>query len=278
MKVLFIGDIIGRIGREAVKNLLPKTIDFYKIGFVIANGENLAGGFGLTKETAQEMFDAGVDVLTTGNHVWDKKVALKLLEEDKRILRPANYPPNQVPGRGAGVYVKDGISIGVINLIGRVFMDFYDDPFRGADEQLQSVRSETNIIFVDFHAEASSEKQALGYHLDGRVTAVLGTHTHVPTADERVLTGQTAYITDVGMVGPIESVIGLNKHEALQRFHTRIPHRFMEVAKGEAVMNAVIVELDPKTGHAKSITRIVSKHTVKDEAPPQHYRQHTQHR
>ncbi|MBI5637591.1 MAG: TIGR00282 family metallophosphoesterase [Nitrospinae bacterium] len=276
MKVLFIGDVIGRIGREAVKNLLPKTIDFYKIGFVIANGENLAGGFGLTKETAQEMFDAGVDILTTGNHVWDKKVALKLVEEDKRILRPANYPPGKVPGRGAGVYTKDGAAIGVINLIGRVYMDFYDDPFRGADEQLQSVRSETNIIFVDFHGEASSEKQAMGYYLDGRVTAILGTHTHVPTADERVLPGRTAYITDVGMAGPIDSVIGLNKYEAMQRFHTRIPHRFMEVAKGEAIMNAVIVELDVKTGHAESITRIAPKYTVKDEAPPQHH--HTQRR
>ncbi len=271
MRVLFIGDVIGRIGREAVKNLLPKTVDFYKIDFVIANGENLAGGFGLTKETADEMFAAGVDVLTSGNHIWDKKVALKLVQEDSRILRPANYPPEKVPGTGAGVYAKNGARVGVINLIGRVFMDFYDDPFRKADELLAQMRSETDIIFVDFHGEASSEKQAMGYYLDGRVTAILGTHTHVQTADERLLPGQTAYITDAGMTGPIDSVIGLNKHEAMQRFFTRIPHRFMEVPKGEAVMCAVIVELDPKTGRAKSVTRINPKYNVTTEPPPQHH-------
>ncbi len=270
MRILFIGDCIGRIGREGVKSLLPKMVDFHKIDFVIVNGENLAGGFGLTAETALELYDVGVDVITSGNHIWDKKVALKLLDEDKRILRPANYPPG-VPGRGVGVYHKNGITIGVMNLIGRVFMDFYDDPFRCADEHLKWLASETNLIFVDFHAEATSEKQAMGYYLDGRVTALMGTHTHVQTADERVLEGHTAYITDVGMVGPLDSVIGLNKHEAMQRFFTRIPHRFMEVGKGEGVLSAVVVEADAESGRAKSITRVQSKFNVKEEAPQQHH-------
>jgi len=269
MRTLFIGDCIGRIGREGIKARLPEIVDFYKIDFIIANGENLAGGFGLTAETAQELYSAGVDVITSGNHIWDKKVALKLLDEDKRILRPANYPPG-VPGRGAGVYHKNGFTVGVLNLIGRVFMDFYDDPFRCADDQLKWLAGETNLIFVDLHAEATSEKQAMGYYLDGRVTAVIGTHTHVQTADERVLEGQTAYITDAGMAGPIDSVIGLNKHEAMQRFFTRIPHRFMEVGKGEGVLSAVVVEADPETGRAKTIARVQSKFNVKEEAPQQH--------
>ncbi|MBI5179093.1 MAG: TIGR00282 family metallophosphoesterase [Nitrospinae bacterium] len=264
MRTLFIGDCIGRIGREGIKSLLPKVIDLYKIDFVIANGENLAGGFGVTKETAQEMYDAGVDVITSGNHIWDKKVALKLLDEDVRLLRPANYPPG-VPGRGSGIYQKNGYTIAVLNMIGRVFMDFYDDPFRCADEELRRLAGETNLIFVDFHAEATSEKQAIGYYLDGRVTALMGTHTHVATADERILEHGTAYITDVGMAGPIDSVIGLNKKEALDRFFTRIPHRFMEVAKGDGIMNSVIVEADDKTGKAKSITRFSSSFNVKED-------------
>jgi hypothetical protein len=272
MKLLFIGDVIGRIGREGVKSLLPKMIDLYKLDFVVLNGENLAGGFGLTAETVHEMYSAGVDVITSGNHIWDKKVAIKLLEEDARLLRPANYPPG-VPGRGSAVYQKNGLSIGVVNLIGRVYMDYYDDPFRGADEELKKIAGDTNLIFVDFHAEATSEKQALGYYLDGRVTALMGTHTHVATADERILEKQTAYITDAGMTGPIDSVIGLNKKEALDRFHTRIPHRFMEVAKGEGILSSVLVEADKETGRARGITRLSSKFTVTTEAPHQHHYQ-----
>jgi len=256
MKTLILGDAIGRIGRLALKTSLVKTIDYYKIDFVILNGENLAGGFGITAETAEQMFALGVDVITSGNHIWDKKVALNLVETEKRILRPHNYPPKYVPGVGARVYEKNGLKVGVINLIGRVFMDFYDDPFRCVDEQITWMKNETPLIFVDFHAEATSEKQALGYYLDGRVTSITGTHTHVQTADERILPSGTAYMTDVGMTGPIDSVIGLKKDEAIKRFHTRIPHRFVEVAKGESIMCGAIVEADERGGKAKSITRI----------------------
>ena len=272
MRLLFIGDCIGRIGREGVKHLLPKLTELYKPDFVVLNGENLAGGFGLTAETVHEMYSAGVDVITSGNHIWDKKVAIKLLDEDARLLRPANYPPG-VPGRGSAVYRKNGLAIAVVNLIGRVYMDSYDDPFRGADEELKKSAGETNLIFVDFHAEATSEKQALGYYLDGRVTAVMGTHTHVPTADERILDRKTAYITDVGMAGPVDSIIGLNKKEALDRFHTRIPHRFMEVAKGEGILSGVLVEADKETGRARAITRVSSKFNVTTEAPLAHHYQ-----
>ncbi|GMT42899.1 MAG: 2',3'-cyclic-nucleotide 2'-phosphodiesterase [bacterium] len=262
MKILFIGDVIGKIGRKTIRALLPKIIDYHKVDFVIANGENIAGGFGLTKNTMSEMFDSGVDVITTGNHVWDKKESKILLREEKRLLRPANYPPKNVPGKGAGIYEKNGCKIGVLNLIGRLFMDYYDDPFRCADEYISWMKKEAPILIVDFHAEATSEKQAIGYYLNGRVTAVLGTHTHVQTADEKILDGQTAYISDAGMVGPVDSIIGLNKDEAMMRFLTRIPHRFLEVAKGDSIMGAVIVEADEKTGHAKSINRISPGHTV----------------
>lgn len=262
MKILFIGDVIGRIGRKTLQALLPKTVDYYKVDFVIANGENIAGGFGLTKNTAQDMFSAGVDVITSGNHIWDKKEARRILEEDKRILRPANYPKKNVPGRGAAIYEKNGFKIGVLNLIGRLFMDAYDDPFFCADEHIAWMKNETNILFVDFHAEATSEKQAIGNYLNGRVTAVAGTHTHVQTADEKILSKNTAYISDAGMAGPVDSIIGLNKDEAMMRFLTRIPHRFLEVAKGDSIMGAVIVEADEKTGGAKSITRICPGYKV----------------
>lgn len=261
MKILFIGDVVGRVGRRIVRALLPKTVDYYKVDFVILNGENLAGGFGITRDTAQEVFDLGVDVITTGNHVWDKKVALKLVDEERRLLRPANYPKGQVPGRGAGIYEKNGYKIGVLNLIGRLFMDAYDDPFRIADEHIAWMREKTDILFVDFHAEATSEKQAMGHYLAGRVSVVVGTHTHVQTSDEKIIKGHTAYISDVGMVGPVDSIIGLNKDEALKRFLTKIPHRFVEVGKGDGVMGSVIVDVDEKTGKATDITRLSLTHT-----------------
>lgn len=262
MKILFIGDVIGRIGRKTVRALLPKTVDYYKIDFVILNGENLAGGFGITRDTAEEMFELGVDVITTGNHVWDKKAALKLVDEESRILRPANYPKGQVPGRGAGIYEKNGCKIGVLNLIGRLFMDAYDDPFRIADEHISWMREKANILFVDFHGEATSEKQAMGQYLAGRVSAIVGTHTHVQTSDEKIMKDYTAYISDVGMAGPVDSIIGLNKDEALKRFLTKIPHRFVEVGKGDSVMDSVIVNVDEKTGRANDITRLNLKHSV----------------
>ena len=262
MRILFIGDVIGSMGRKTVKALLPKTVDYYKADFVIVNGENLAGGFGITKNTAQEMFDLGVDVITTGNHVWDKKEAIRLVSDEKRILRPANYPAGKVPGRGAGVFEKNGTRVGIMNLIGRLFMDAYDDPFRIADEQLSWLSKESDILIVDFHGEATSEKQAIGNYLSGRVTAVIGTHTHVQTSDERLMKGHTAYISDVGMAGALDSIIGLNKDEAMKRFLTKIPHRFVEVAKGDSIMGAVIVEADEKNGRAKSINRICPAYHV----------------
>jgi len=261
LKILFIGDIIGRIGRRTVRALLPKTLDYYKVDFVIANGENLAGGFGITRNTAHEIFDLGVDVITTGNHVWDKKEALRLVDEETRILRPANYPKKQVPGRGAGIYEKNGCKIGVLNLIGRLFMDAYDDPFRIADEHISWMREKADILFVDFHGEATSEKQAMGQYLAGRVSAIVGTHTHVQTSDEKIMKDYTAYISDVGMVGPVDSIIGLNKDEALKRFLTKIPHRFVEVGKGDGVMNSVIVDVDEKTGKATDIARLNLTHS-----------------
>ncbi len=261
MKILFIGDVIGRVGRRTVRALLPKTVDYYKVDFIIANGENLAGGFGITRDTAQEILDLGVDVITTGNHVWDKKEALTLVAEDTRILRPANYPKDQVPGRGAGIYEKNGCKIGVLNIIGRLFMDAYDDPFRIADEYLSWMCKETDVVLVDFHGEATSEKQAMGHYLAGRVTAVICTHTHVQTSDEKIMKGHTAYISDVGMVGPVDSIIGLNKDEAIKRFLTKIPHRFVEVAKGDSIMDSVVVDVDEKTGKARSIARLSLSHT-----------------
>ncbi len=260
MKTLIVGDVIGRVGRRTVKELLQKTIDYYKVDFVIANAENLAGGFGITRETVDEMFQMGADVLTSGNHVWDKKGGLKILETEPRIIRPANYPPGKVPGRGAEVYEKNDRMIGVINIMGRVFMNDYDDPFRVVDRELEWMCKETKLIFVDFHAEATSEKQAMGFHLAGRVTAVIGTHTHVQTADEKILDEKTAYITDVGMAGPVDSVIGMRKDEALKRFYTNMPQRFQEVAGGKGVMGAVLVEADDRTGHAKSIKRLSLNH------------------
>jgi hypothetical protein len=255
MRILFIGDIVGRPGRRALEGLLDKILKEYEVRFTIANGENAAGGMGLTPAIAEEIFSTGVDVLTSGNHIWAKKEIHPFLNEGGKILRPANYPA-QVPGRGSGVFkMADGRKIGVLNLEGRVFMKTLDCPFRTAEQEIEKLRLETPIIVVDFHAEATSEKVALGRFLRGKVSAVFGTHTHVQTCDERILEGGTAYITDVGMTGPTESVIGVQEEAALERFLTQIPWKY-EVASGRVELRGVVVEIDPESGQSKSIERI----------------------
>lgn len=253
MRILLVGDIIGKKGRQVIRELLPEIRQEYQIDFCIANGENAAGGFGLTQKTANEIFAAGVDTITSGNHIWDKKEIYQIIE-NKNILRPLNYPPG-VPGRGYDFYkVKDTL-LSVINLSGRVFIDELDCPFRVVLPEITKIREKTHNIIVDMHAETTSEKVAMGWYLDGKVSAVIGTHTHVQTADERILPEETAYITDVGMTGPRDSIIGVKKEIILKRFLTQIPLRF-EVAKGIGQIGAVVVEIDTFTGKAKSINRI----------------------
>jgi metallophosphoesterase (TIGR00282 family) len=261
--VLFIGDIIGRPGRNALRAFLPGLRAKYAPAFVVANGENAAGGVGITEDIGRDLFHV-VDVLTSGNHVWDKKDALAYLEQEPRLIRPANYPPVN-PGRGWYVASDaQGRKLAVVNLQGRVFMEALDCPFRAADELVDKLRAETPAILVDLHAEATSEKQAMGWYLDGRVSAVVGTHTHVPTADERVLPGGTAYITDVGMAGSWNSVIGMQREQSIQKFLTGRPHRF-EPAKDGMFLSAVYIEIDPATGKALSITREVMTSDGKDD-------------
>jgi len=255
VKLLFIGDVIGKPGRQALSNELHRLVDRYMVDLVIANGENAAGGFGITEETARDLYRCGIHLLTSGNHVWDKKDALDFIKREEMLLRPANYPEG-TPGRGSTVITTaGGIKVAVLNLEGRVFMNNLDCPFRVADREIELLKRETPIIFVDFHAEATSEKAALGWYLDGRASAVVGTHTHVQTADERILTGGTAYITDVGMTGSYDSVIGVRKEEAISRFLTQLPAKF-EVAKKDIRLNAVVIEVDEQSGKALRIERI----------------------
>jgi metallophosphoesterase (TIGR00282 family) len=253
MKLLFIGDVFGSPGRDKIKASLPAIIEKESVSFTIAQGENLAGGIGITENTAKEMFKAGVDCITTGNHVWKHKEVLGYLEQEMRVLRPANFPEG-VQGRGHFVYEKHDLKICVINLQGRVFMKPLDDPFRTGEEIVKDVLKETRNIFVDFHAEATSEKRALALYLAGKVTGVLGTHTHVQTADERIIDGKTAYITDVGMVGSLDSIIGNRKEEIIEHFVLSVPRKFV-AARENIVANCVIVDFDEKTGAATSIRR-----------------------
>jgi len=253
--LLFIGDIVGHPGRRALQKFLPRLAEKHRPSVVIANGENAAGGSGLTEEIGRELLQE-VDVLTSGNHIWDKKEVLPYLEKEKRLLRPANYPPG-TPGFSAYLFQDPrGLQVGILNLQGRVFMEPIDCPFRRADEEVAALRASTPVVLVDFHAEATSEKQALGWYLDGRVSAVIGTHTHVPTADERVLPGGTAVLTDVGMAGAHNSVIGIAREQALQRFLTSRPVRF-EPGKDGLFLSAAVVEVDAQTGRALSIVREV---------------------
>ena len=256
MKLLFIGDIVGRPGRTALAARLGRLVDRHAVDLVIVNGENAAAGFGLTLDVARELFDLGVDVMTSGNHIWDKREIFEQLENDPRLLRPANYPPG-LPGRGAGIYrTPAGLAVGVINLEGRVFMNNLDCPFRAADALVAELRRETPIILVDFHAEATSEKVALGHYLDGRVSAVVGTHTHIQTADEQILPGGTAYLTDAGMTGSRDSVIGIRKELSIERFLTQLPVRF-DVAKKDPILCGLLVEVEEETGRAVAIERIL---------------------
>ncbi|KWT90930.1 TIGR00282 family metallophosphoesterase [Candidatus Magnetominusculus xianensis] len=259
MNVLFIGDVIGRPGRVLVRHFLPHLVEKEEIAFIIANGENSAGGFGITEKTAGELFDCGVHVITTGNHVWDKKEAVSYVAKEDRILRPMNYAPG-VPGFGSIIYsLKNGLKAGVINLTGRVFMAPSDCPFRTVMTAIEEIKRHTNIIIVDMHAEATSEKQAMGYYLNGSVSAVIGTHTHVQTADEQILSNHTAYITDVGMTGPALSVIGVNVGQIIEKFLTQIPVKY-QVASGKGIFCAVVIQIDNETGRASAIKRLMLHH------------------
>ena len=260
MKILFIGDIVGQPGRRAVAELLPKLRQEHRLDFVIANGENSAGGSGITPKTAAEIFSAGVDAITSGDHLWDQKEIMELLANEKRFLRPLNYPPG-TPGQGSAVFniqhstLNSQRSIAVLNAQGRTFMPPLENPFLLALDEVKRLREQTKIIFVDFHAEATSEKIAFARMLDGQVSAVVGTHTHVQTADEQIFPGGTAYLTDAGFTGPQESVLGREIEPVLKRFLTGMPQRF-EVAKNNVRLHGAVIEIDNASGKALSIQRV----------------------
>ena len=255
MKIFFIGDIVGSPGRDIVVERLADIVASREIDLVIANGENSAAGFGITPRIAEQLFAAGVEVLTGGNHIWDRKEIFEYIPQQPRLLRPANFPEGNP---GAGLYVgiaRNGVPYAVLDVQGRVFMAANDCPFRAADRELARIPKDVRVIFVDIHAETTSEKEAMGLYLDGRVSAVIGTHTHVATADEQVLSGGTAYQTDVGMTGPHGGVIGMDKVAVLRRFLDGQPARF-EVATGDIQMNTVLIDVDEMTGRARSIERL----------------------
>ncbi|PKN86745.1 MAG: TIGR00282 family metallophosphoesterase [Deltaproteobacteria bacterium HGW-Deltaproteobacteria-1] len=258
MKILFIGDIIGKPGRRAVKELLPSLVAGHNVDMVIANCENAASGFGITREIVEELYEAHIDILTSGNHVWDKKEVMEFIDDYESLVRPANYP-GIVPGKGSVLMpTAAGDYVGVLNLAGRIFMTPIDCPFVTAKKEIARLKTRTNVIIVDIHAEATSEKKALGWYLDGEVSAVLGTHTHVQTADDEVLPGGTAYISDVGMTGPFDSVIGIKKDTVIERFLTQIPNRF-DVAKNDVRLQGVVMDIDAQSGRANTIERISVK-------------------
>lgn len=258
MKILFIGDIVGNPGRDIAARLVSVIRKESDIDFVIVNAENAAGGSGLTPNITSQLLSFGIDVLTSGDHVWKKREIFEIIDKETRLLRPVNFPEG-ASGRGYGVFTTVGAQkIGVINVLGRVFMQALDCPFRVTRQAVEELRKVTNVIIVDIHAEATSEKMALGWYLDGKVSAVLGTHTHVQTADERILPEGTAYITDVGMCGPFDSVIGRRIEDVIPRFITGMPLRF-EVASANVQLHGVIVEIDGKTGRAQSIVRVQRK-------------------
>lgn len=254
MQVLFIGDIVGKPGRQAVGTLLPGLRRKYGPVLTIANAENAAGGFGITPSVAEELFRIGIDLLTSGNHIWDKKEAELYIAAERRLLRPANYPEH-VPGSGVALWERDGRRVGVINLQGRVFMPTIDCPFTVGEQKISLLKQATDLIIVDFHAEATSEKQAFARFVDGRVSAVVGTHTHVQTADEQILPAGTAFISDVGMTGPSDSVIGMESSDVIHRFLTQTPSKF-RVAKGTPILSAVVLDLEEESGKARAIARL----------------------
>ena len=255
MRILFLGDVVGRSGRDAVIEALPKLRERYRLDFVVVNGENAAGGFGISEAILIELLDAGADVVTTGNHVFDQREALVFIERHDRLLRPINFPQG-TPGKGVGLFkAKTGADVLVINVMGRVFMADLDDPFRAVERELEAcgLKTGADAILIDFHAEATSEKEAMGHFVDGRASGVIGTHTHVPTADEQILRGGTAYISDAGMCGDFDSVLGMDKEEPLSRFLTKIPTGRFAPALGEATLCGVGIDVDDATGLARAI-------------------------
>jgi len=255
VKLLFIADVVGHPGRRAVKELIPQLRQEHCLDLVVANGENSAGGSGITVKTATELYNAGVDVITCGDHLWDQKEVVELLEREKRFVRPLNYPPG-TPGQGSTLVERDGLPpVGIINLQGRTFMPPLENPFPAVLAEAERLHRVTRIIFVDFHAEATSEKVALARMLDGRVSAVVGTHTHVQTADEQIFPGGTAFLCDAGFTGPHDSVIGRESEPIIRRFMTNMPQKF-EVATGRVLLQGVIIEIDNQTGRATHITRV----------------------
>lgn len=254
MKILFIGDVVGSPGRNMISTYLPRLKRKYKPTFTIVNGENAASGRGITEKIYRGFLEAGAQVITMGNHTWDNREIFEFIDRAPKLVRPANFPPG-TPGNGSTIVNINGVEVGVINLQGRTFLPAIDDPFTKADELIEEMRERTPVIFVDFHAETTSEKQAMGWYLDGRVTAVIGTHTHVQTADERILPGGTGYLTDAGMTGPYDGILGMEREAVIKKFLTTMPVRF-EVTKGREQLSGVILTLDPKTGKATKIERI----------------------
>jgi metallophosphoesterase (TIGR00282 family) len=270
MRLLFLGDVVGRSARNAVTRQLPGLVADHRLDFVVVNGENAAGGFGITEDILRAILDAGADVVTTGNHVFDQREALTFAAHQERFLRPTNFPAG-TPGRGAGVFLaRNGARVLVVNVMGRVFMDALDDPFAAVDRELAAcpLGEQTDAVVVDMHAEASSEKQALGHHLDGRATLVVGTHTHVPTSDYRVLPGGTAYQTDTGMCGDYNSVIGMEKEEPLRRFLTKVPGERFSPAQGPATLTGIAVEVDDSTGLATACAPLRIGGALAETRPP----------
>ncbi|MEJ2118904.1 MAG: TIGR00282 family metallophosphoesterase, partial [Alphaproteobacteria bacterium] len=267
--ILFLGDVVGRAGRNAICNKLPHLRERYRLDFVIVNGENAAGGFGITETICADLIDAGADVVTGGNHMWDQRDALVFIERQQRLLRPANFPPG-APGRGAGLFeAQNGAQVMVINVMGRVFMDALDCPFHAADRELGDgvLKAKADAIVIDIHGEASSEKQALGHFVDGRASAVIGTHTHVPTSDDRILPGGTAFMTDAGMCGDYDSVIGMQKNEPLRRFQAKISSGRLEPAAGEASLSGLAIETDDATGLAIAVEPLRLGGTLRPSQP-----------
>ncbi|MCP8616450.1 TIGR00282 family metallophosphoesterase [Salirhabdus salicampi] len=262
MKILFIGDIVGSIGRQMLQDHLPKLKKKYHPDVTIVNGENAAHGKGITEKIYNNFLQWGADVITLGNHAWDKREIFDFIDNAERMARPANFPED-TPGKGIVYYKVGANTVAVINIQGRTFMPPLEDPFREVDRLIKEAKKKTSIIFIDFHAEATSEKQALGWYVDGRASAVVGTHTHVQTADERILHEGTAYITDVGMTGPYDGILGVEKSDVIRRFLTSLPVRFEVPDKGRAQLSGVIVDIDSKTGRSKSIKRI----TINDDHP-----------
>ena len=270
MRLLFLGDLVGRSGRNAVIDRLPGLIADHRLDFVVVNGENAAGGFGITEEILRTVLDAGADAVTTGNHVFDQREALIFAERQERFLRPANYPPG-TPGRGSGLFVaRNGGRVLVVNVMGRVFMDPLDDPFAAVERELAAspLGEQADAIVIDFHAEASSEKQSIAHHVDGRASLVIGTHTHVPTSDYRILPGGTAYQTDVGMCGDYDSVIGMDKEEPLRRFLRKVPGERFTPADGPATVSGLAVEIDEATGLATAVAPLRLGGALSETVPP----------